>query len=216
MTTALALSVILFAAIAAVSAAQAQTAPGKPRITRVIEADFAKEAFTIRWRPPVSDGGSPIIGYYIYRSQHRSLSKDEVPVTPPNAYPTRCDELTPGQWRITSGSGELITDPEKFYTAVRTPSSSGQSWGNCYRWHIIAVNSVNNPVGDVIPSGPQAITDPIYSRGYKHEGVRYSYDRTHNNSGAPPAPPDARTDTASSRNEPASGPAPTARLGSPA
>ena len=185
------LPLLILAATSAIAAtAQAQTAPSAPIITRVIEADFAKEEFTIRWRPPASDGGAPIIGYYIYRSQNRFLDDRDGRL---NGDVTRCDELytveTNGvraQWRITSGSGFLITDPQLFYTVTQTVSTSGQSYNNCYRWHIIAVNSVNRHPNDdsIIPPGSnEAITDPIFSRGYRLGGRGYAYDETVDNGG---------------------------------
>ena len=167
---------IIFA-LALAKEAQAQTAgvPGKP-VVRAVAADFATETFTLRWHAPKVKGDSQITAYRIRRSQN-------IPVVAKDADPAVCATLLESEYRYLDPVD--ITDASQWYehpsNARGDPNlnAPGVSFGNCYRWHISAVNAQG--------AGAEATTPPILSRGLvlgpSHAQFAKSYDQTSDSDG---------------------------------
>ena len=167
-----ALAVAVCAVFVFVGEARAQTAgvPGKP-VVRAVEADFAIETFTLRWHAPKVKGDSQITAYRVRRSQNNIVIADD-------ADPDICTTLAESDYRYLAPGD--ITDSSKWYEHSTSPRGDpnvnppGISFGNCYRWHISAVNSQG--------AGEEAVTPPILSRGLvlgpSHAQFAKSYDTT--------------------------------------
>ena len=143
--------------------------PDTPIINRVVAADFVSENFTLYWRPPLYDGGSPITGYRIFREQNAGA--DQIP----NAHPTECDSASYPVSLEAAHSFIVGVDHPQVFAYMVNPGSNGVTYGNCYRWKISAVNAAGH--------GSAATTHPILSRGFKVGNVLHSYDDTKNNTG---------------------------------
>ena len=143
-------------ALAQVSADQQQA----PRITRAVAADFASETFTLNWRAP-ENFGETILGYHIRRQQNGAQN----PLSQ-NHHPTDCDSLTDAQYRWSDNTATAqpnysfltggITVAATVFLHAEQASTTGESHGNCYRWHISAFSATR--------AGPTVVTDPILSR----------------------------------------------------
>ena len=143
-------------ALAQVSADQQQA----PRITRAVAADFASETFTLNWRAP-ENFGETILGYHIRRQQNGAQN----PLSQ-NHHPTDCDALTDAQYRWSDNTATAqpnysfltggITVAATVFLHAEQASTTGESHGNCYRWHISAFSATR--------AGPTVVTDPILSR----------------------------------------------------
>ena len=168
---------IIFA-LALAKEARGQTAgvPGKP-VVRAVAADFATETFTLRWHAPKVKGDSQITAYRIRRSQN-------IPVVAKDADPAVCATLLESEYRYLDPVD--ITDASQWYEHASNArgdpnlNAPGVSFGNCYRWHISAVNAQG--------AGAEATTPPILSRGLvlgpAHAQFAKSYDQTSDSDGA--------------------------------
>ncbi|XP_023013755.2 myomesin and myosin binding protein [Leptinotarsa decemlineata] len=86
--------------------------PGKPQLTSEVES--TPDLVTICWKPPISDGGSPILGYLV---EHRRTGSPHwvrsTPIPVPNPEVT-ISGLEPGwryQFRISAQNAVGISDP---------------------------------------------------------------------------------------------------------
>ena len=159
------------------------SAPGAPILTKPVAANWLNESFTLYWRPPLSDGGSPITGYRIYREQN---SDNRRRTGHPHESDSNAFGLSLEQFART------LTVKSQWYENTRYPLQNfdgglaeagkrGQTHGLSYRWKIAAINEHG--------IGPAVTTDPILARGFitTENGVTlaqpYDTTRTDNNQG---------------------------------
>ena len=149
---------LFLASLAGEAAAQSNT-PGMPVVNQVVSADFSTETFSFRWRAPTN--AQNVVGYHIRRQQNVFVSGLNA-----NSHPSRCDSLTDSQWRWSDAdnartdfpqlTGGVVVSATVFAYSEQTRPPSGNSHGNCYRWHVAAFTQ--NQVGNANP------TNPILSR----------------------------------------------------
>ena len=123
---------------------------------------MARESFIYYWEAPADNGGGRITGYSIRRTQSKSrmMSRND---------PTNCDSLAESGYR-SSGAGWTV-GPDVFSGGgVINGGTAGASHYNCYRWHIAACNAAG--------CGPEAITDPVFSRPRLDASCRRPYDHS--------------------------------------
>ena len=129
--------------------------PGPPRLTRAPSADYGEEQFTFYWAPPADNGGGRVLGYKLRRSQINLSSSLPDPALCHSALFMEIPVKTYlGPWDEDRALRESF--PPDAFEATVDLSDSGETRGNCYRWHVRAYNAA----GD----GPEAITAPIMGR----------------------------------------------------
>ena len=146
----------------------ADAPPAAPIITRPVAADWKNETFTVYWRPGAGGEVQNITGFQITREQV-AVEK--------TAHPTVCDTATyPAGTNSINIAVNATAQVYKYTNNARGQNGElGVTHGNCYRWKIAAINAQG--------TGPEAITQPILSRGYVHNNEVFAYDDTINNTG---------------------------------
>ena len=148
--------------------------PQTPIINRVVGANFFTETYTVYWRPPLYDGGSRITAYQMTRTQVNINSF---------SHPTACDDLTDAEYTIRLNPWVLAVGPDFSYASAQNARGfhhAGVANGNCYRWHLRAMNEAG--------MSSEVVTDPILSRGFSSTEGWTDWDTTSNAPNTPRAP----------------------------
>ena len=113
----------------------ANTPPSAPVVNRAVAADWGAETFTLYWRPGGDAEREQVTGYKIFRSQNSDAGDND-------RHPSDCDENAFG--RSLEDDAVLVTIRSEWFEYTARPRGSGEAGvthGNCYRWHIAAVNA---------------------------------------------------------------------------
>ena len=113
----------------------ANTPPSAPVVNRAVAADWGAETFTLYWRPGGDAEMEQVTGYKIFRSQNSDAGDND-------RHPSNCDENAFG--RSLEDDAVLVTIRSEWFEYTARPRGSGSAGvthGNCYRWHIAAVNA---------------------------------------------------------------------------
>ena len=129
------LGVLVAPAFAQDAGGAAEGPPLAPVVNRAVAADWGAETFTLYWRPGGDAEMEQVTGYKIFRSQNSDARDND-------RHPSDCDENAFG--RSLEDDAVLVTIRSEWFEYTVRPRGSGAAGvthGNCYRWHIAAVNA---------------------------------------------------------------------------
>ena len=129
------LGVLVAPAFAQDAGGAAEGPPSAPVVNRAVAADWGAETFTLYWRPGGDAEMEQVTGYKIFRSQNSDAGDND-------RHPSDCDENAFG--RSLEDDAVLVTIRSEWFEYTVRPRGSGAAGvthGNCYRWHIAAVNA---------------------------------------------------------------------------